>query len=176
MLWNPETVVSFVLHSMNKLIGQSFTIHPLATTLNLTLNRNLSGQPTGPPPVAAAPKRKADPVPAKESPKKKSRPSVIESQPKKTGGKTLPKKSIPAPVASGKVKSAEIIESSEDEDEEEEEDDFAALLGAEMAKGEDEDEDDEPAASGAGAEGEVGLGVDYDDDSESGEEEDDDEL
>ena len=155
-----------------KLIGQSFTIHPLPTTHNLTLNRNLSGQPSAPPPVAAAPKRKADPIPAKESPKKKSRPSIVESLPKKTGGKTLPKKSIPAPVASGKVKSAEIIESSEDEDEEEEEDDFAALLGAEMAKGEDEDEDEGSAAPGIG--GEVGLS--YDDDSESGEEEDDDEL
>jgi hypothetical protein len=101
-------------------------------------------------------KRKAD---IQESPKKKSRPSVVDER-KSTGGKTLPKKTLP--VSGGKVKSAEIIES-ESESEEEEEDDFAALLGAEMAKGDDEDE--EP----------VQEVVDYED-STSGEEDDDFEL
>ena len=60
------------------------------------------------------------------------------------------------------MKSAEIIDS--ESEEEEEEDDFAALLGAEMAKGDGEDEGAEPQ--------EV---VDYED-STSGEEDDDFEL
>jgi hypothetical protein len=99
----------------------------------------------------------------KESPKKKSRPSVVDER-KQTGGKSLPKKSIPVSGGGGggKVKSVEIIES-ESESEEEEDDDFAALLGAEMAKGDDEDE--EP----------VQEVVDYED-STSGEEDDDFEL
>jgi hypothetical protein len=106
-------------------------------------------------------KRKAT-EPAKESPKKKSRPSVVDER-KQTGGKSLPKKSIPVSGGGGgKVKSVEIIES-ESESEEEEDDDFAALLGAEMAKGDDEDE--EP----------VQEVVDYED-STSGEEDDDFEL
>jgi hypothetical protein len=104
-------------------------------------------------------KRKAT-EPAKESPKKKSRPSIADER-KSTGGKSLPKKSLPVPSGS-KVKSAEIIES-ESESEEEEDDDFAALLGAEMAKNDDEDE--EP----------VQEVVDYED-STSGEEDDDFEL
>jgi hypothetical protein len=106
-------------------------------------------------------KRKAT-EPAKESPKKKSRPSIADER-KSTGGKSLPKKSLPVP-SGGKVKSAEIIES-ESESEEEEDDDFAALLGAEMAKGDDEDDVEEP----------VQEVVDYED-STSGEEDDDSEL
>jgi hypothetical protein len=105
-------------------------------------------------------KRKAT-EPAKESPKKKSRPSAVEER-KQTGGKSLPKKSLPVQVQGGKVKSVEIIES-ESESEEEEDDDFAALLGAEMAKGDDEDEEVAQEV------------VDYED-STSGEEDDDFEL
>jgi hypothetical protein len=99
----------------------------------------------------------------KESPKKKSRPSAVVDERKQTGGKSLPKKSLPVP-SGGKVKSVEIIES-ESESEEEEDDDFAALLGAEMAKGDDEDDVEEP----------VQEVVDYED-STSGEEDDDFEL
>jgi len=138
---------------------QSFTIYHLPTILNLTLNRNLSGQPYVPPPAPAQVKRKAEP---KESPKKKSRPSIAEHPKPSTGGKSLPKKSLPAPapVVGAKVKSVEIIESEDEEEDDDGDDDFAALLGAEMAKGEDEDE---------------GVIVDYED-SESGEEDDDFEL
>jgi hypothetical protein len=105
-------------------------------------------------------KRKAT-EPVKESPKKKSRPSAVEER-KSTGGKSLPKKSIPVP-SGGKVKSVEIIESESESEEEEEDDDFAALLGAEMAKNDDEDEGEEIVQE------EV---VDYED-STSGEEDDD---
>jgi len=106
-------------------------------------------------------KRKA--TEQKESPKKKSRPSAVEER-KSTGGKSLPKKTIPIP-SGGKVKSAEIIESESESEEEDEDDDFAALLGAEMAKGDDEVDQVEP----------VQEVFDYED-STSGEEDDDFEL
>ena len=108
-------------------------------------------------------KRKA--TEQKESPKKKSRPSAVEER-KSTGGKSLPKKTIPIPSGGGgKVKSAEIIESESESEEEDEDDDFAALLGAEMAKGDDEVDQVEP----------VQEVFDYED-STSGEEDDDFEL
>ena len=156
----------------------------------MTLNRNLSGQPSAPASAAAPapareaskPKRKADPI-SKESPKKKSRPSLPDVRPK-TGGKTLPppgaRKSLPKPPAvDGKFKSSEIIEESDVEDEEEAEgegeDDFAALLGAEMAREDDEDGDDGglPAVDTGALPGNVRVAAEYYDDSTESEESED---
>jgi hypothetical protein len=159
IIWNPEIAVRLpVLSIWDFLTIQSFSIHPLSTTLNLTLNRNLSAQP-------AVKRKSPDEAPPAPAPKKKSRPSDLPPPPParpSKGGKTLPsvgRKSLPAsivktaPTGGGKYKSSEIIESDEDEEMEgegegDEEDDFATMLGAEMAQpdvgaGDDDEEDDD---------------------------------